>query len=202
MRATVIVPTSGRAAALVETLDTLSVQPVAPDEFEILVVENGPESGTREACGHVDSRHAINLRYVHEPVPGLLAGRHRGAHEARGEILIFVDDDIDACADWLCAILETFSDPGVQIVGGRNLPRFETDPPPWIENYWYSPPYGGRACTYLSLLDLGNQRLSIDANYVWGLNFAIRKATLFALGGFHPDCIPDHLQHFQGDGET
>jgi len=39
-------------------------------------------------------------------------------------------------------------------------------------------------------------------NYIWGLDFAIRRRALFDLGGFHPDCISDALQHFQGDGET
>jgi GT2 family glycosyltransferase len=28
------------------------------------------------------------------------------------------------------------------------------------------------------------------------------KDTLFALSGFHPDCVPANLQQFQGDGET
>jgi hypothetical protein len=57
-------------------------------------------------------------------------------------------------------------------------------------------------CTWLSLLDLGNNDLFVDPVYVWGLNFSIRKKTLFELGGFHPDCIPSTLQQYQGDGET
>jgi hypothetical protein len=57
-------------------------------------------------------------------------------------------------------------------------------------------------CGFLSLLDLGGNTIEIHPNYIWGLNFAIRRRALFDLGGFHPDCIPDALQHFQGDGET
>src|SRR5262249_15823903 len=53
-----------------------------------------------------------------------------------------------------------------------------------------------------SLLELGGNTIEIHPNYIWGLNFAIRRRALFDLGGFHPDCVPDALQHFQGDGET
>jgi hypothetical protein len=57
-------------------------------------------------------------------------------------------------------------------------------------------------CGFMSLLDLDGNTIEIHPNYIWGLNFAIRRRALFDLGGFHPDCVPDALQHFQGDGET
>jgi glycosyltransferase involved in cell wall biosynthesis len=203
MRISVVVPTSSRAAALARTLPSLLQQTFPAGDYEVLVVENGPESGARRVTRRAERRHADrSLRYLHEPTPGLLSGRHRGALEARGEIVVFADDDIDAAPGWLVAIAETFADPEIHFVGGRNLPRYEVPPPSWVEGFWYTPPAGGRACIYLSLLDLGEEMLPIDANYVWGLNFAVRRSTLFELGGFHPDNIPDHLQHFQGDGET
>jgi hypothetical protein len=45
---------------------------------------------------------------------------------------------------------------------------------------------GGRSSGWLSLLDLGEIEREIDPNYVWGLNFAIRRRALHDLGGFHP----------------
>jgi len=142
------------------------------------------------------------IRYLLEPEPGLLSGRHRGAMESDGEILVFLDDDIEATAGYLHAILDAFQDPTVQLVGGPNLPNYESEPPAWVESFWSTTPYGGRMCGFLSLLDLGGNAIEIHPNYIWGLNFAIRRRALFDLGGFHPDCIPDALQHFQGDGET
>ena len=88
---------------------------------------------------------------------------------------MFVDDDIEADGRWLQSIIDTFADPTVQLVGGKNLPKYEIAPPKWLEGFWGSTPYGGRACGDLSLLDLGDCPIDIDANYVWGLNFAIRK---------------------------
>ena len=142
------------------------------------------------------------IRYLLEPEPGLLSGRHRGALESDGEILVFLDDDIEASAGYLHAILDAFQDPAVQLVGGANLPNYESEPPAWVESFWSTTPYGGRMCVFLSLLDLGGNTIEIHPNYILGLNFAIRRRALFNLGGFHPDCVPDALQRFQGDGET
>lgn len=199
----VIIPTLNRADSIALTLESLFHQTVAPEGYEILVVDNGSTDNTKDVAAVAIAAYPTHqVRYIYEPEPGLLSGRHRGAVEAKGEITIFVDDDIEADPGWLQSIIDTFEDPTVQLVGGKNLPKYEIAPPKWLEGFWGSTPYGGRACGDLSLLDLGDRSIDIDANYVWGLNFAIRKQILFELGGFHPDCISANLQHFQGDGET
>jgi glycosyltransferase involved in cell wall biosynthesis len=198
----IIIPTLNRATLLELAIKSFCFQNFSPQEFEILVVDNGSTDNTKDIT--VDAINAFpshQIRYIYEPEPGLLSGRHRGALEAKGEILIFVDDDIEADSNWLQAIKESFDDPTVQIVGGRNLPKYEIEPPEWLEWFWLDHPYG-KFCGALSLLDFGDKVTEIDANFVWGLNFSIRKSALFELGGFHPDCISKHLQHFQGDGET
>jgi glycosyltransferase involved in cell wall biosynthesis len=172
------------------------------DLFEIIVVDNGSWDATRvetDAIAALNKHHTI--RYVFEPEPGLLSGRHRGASEARGEILVFVDDDIEAEPFWLSSIVQAFSREDVHLAGGPSLPRFEVQPPAWTEMYWIKTD-GEVYCGTFSAIYLGDTIHEIDPKYVWGLNFAIRKKTLIELGGFHPDCIPKHLQMFQGDGET
>jgi glycosyltransferase involved in cell wall biosynthesis len=174
-----------------------------PDSYEILIVDNGSSDNTRGETESVMREMSLHrIRYLLEPEPGLLSGRHRGALESDGEILVFLDDDIEATPGYLHAILDAFQDPAVQLVGGPNLPNYESEPPAWIESFWSTTPYGGRMCGFLSLLDLGGNTIEIHPNYIWGLNFAIRRRALFDLGGSHPDCVPDTLQHFQGDGET
>jgi len=198
----VIIPTLNRANYLSVTLDSLCNQIIGTGEYSVLIVDNGSTDNTKEIVETIIKKHSKHkIRYVYEPEPGLLSGRHRGALEAEGEILVFVDDDIEAEKGWLQAIQDTFDDPTVQIVGGRNLPKYEKEPPDWLNWFWSKHPFG-RTCGWLSLLDFGENIREIDANYVWGLNFSIRKSALFELGGFHPDCVPKNLQHFQGDGET
>ncbi len=199
----VIIPTLNRAESLALTLESLVCQSALSNLYEIIVVDNGSTDRTQDVTrSAIAANPNHKIRYVYEPEPGLLSGRHRGAVEANGDIAIFVDDDIDADPRWLQSIADTFEDPTVQLVGGKNLPKYEITPPDWLEGFWSSTPYGGRACGDLSLLDLGDRAIDINPNYIWGLNFAIRKQALFDLGGFHPDCIAENLQHFQGDGET
>src|SRR5262245_10650210 len=149
----IIIPTYNRADSLALTLGSLTTQKFSYTDYEILVVDNASTDSTKLVT---ESMMRANLhqqiRYFYEPVPGLLSGRHRGATEAHGTLLVFVDDDIDADPRWLQAIVATFADPSVQLVGGRNLPRYAITPPAWLDSFWDTTPYGGRACGYLSLL--------------------------------------------------
>ena len=131
----------------------------------------------------------------------MLSGRHKGAQEAKGEIVTFADDDIIAVPGWLEAILEAFENKEVHMVGGPSIPKYEQTPPEWLDWFWNHNEYG-TYCGELSLIDFGEEDKEIDPGFVWGLNFSIRRKTLYELGGFHPDCIPKSLQYFQGDGET
>src|SRR5262245_7274440 len=197
------IPTFNRRQSLARAIRSLCNQTLEPGSCEILIVDNGGSDNTRgETESIVREMPHHRIRYLFEPEPGLLSGRHRGALESNGEILVFLDDDIEAAPGYLHAILDAFEDPAVQLVGGPNLPSYESEPPEWVESFWSTTPYGGRMCGFLSLLDLGGNAIEIHPNYIWGLNFAIRRRALIDLGGFHPDCIPEALQHFQGDGET
>ncbi len=199
----IIIPTCNRCQLLQRTLESITHSVLAVDAYEVLIIDNVSSDHTAEVFDHVSSKNpTIQWHYHFEPTPGLLSGRHRGSKEARGDILVFCDDDIVADPLWLYSISETFQDPTIQIVGGPSLPDYETPPPDWLESFWRSTKDGGRSCGHLSLIDLGDQQLDIDANSVWGLNFSIRRKALIDLGGFHPDCIPENLQRYQGDGET
>jgi glycosyltransferase involved in cell wall biosynthesis len=198
----VLFPTRNRADLLAAALESLSRQELPPREFEVLVVDNGSSDHT-PAVARAHAERLGNLRYVHEAEPGLHAGRHRGALEARGDILTFADDDIEAAPSWLAAVQEAFRDPDVAMVGGNNLPRFLEEPPAWLLGLWNrSRADGGRAFPPLSILELPGPARPLSPLYVWGCNFSVRKDVLRAAGGFHPDGMPRELIRFRGDGET
>lgn len=201
MNVSIIIPTRNRSKWITSAIKSFIKQDFPSSQYEIIVVDNGSTDNTREITEQAASLNKNNIRYIYEPVPGLLSGRHCGASEATGEILVFVDDDIEASSGWLSAIIAEFEDKSVHMAGGSSLPMYEVDPPKWVDKYcsWKEDQL---TCGSLSLLNKGNGRMEIDPVFVWGLNFAIRRKTLFELGGFHPDNIPKHLQHFQGDGET
>ena len=199
----VIIPTLNPLNQLQDLLRAILDQDASSAEREIILVDNktcpDQESFLKLASflGATD-----NLRYFHEPVPGLHAGRHRGLHESSGEILTFIDDDIMPAPGWLDAIANTFNDPNVHLVGGPSLPLYEQAPPEWMEAFWTRTSDGKRSCGYLSLIDYGDKECEIEPTLVWGLNYSIRKKTLTDLGGFHPDGMPWKLRRYRGDGET
>ncbi len=204
MKASVIIPTFNRSGQLSRTLASLVALDYRLDLFEIIVVDNGSVDDTKQivdSCIVKFPEHKI--RYFFDNVPGLLTGRHRGAKEAKGELLIFIDDDISVEKKWLKSIVETFENyPDVHLVGGKCLPAYEKTPPEWLDAFWKELPDGGKMLTDLSLCDYGDKEKEVDQTWIWGLNYSIRKSSFLKFGGFHPDNISPRYQHFQGDGET
>jgi glucosyl-dolichyl phosphate glucuronosyltransferase len=141
------------------------------------------------------------LRYVYEPTPGLLAGRHRGIRESQGEICAFIDDDVRLDPQWLLAIRDAFRDPHISLASGPSWPLFQANPPAWLEEF-YGENERGRFCICLSLIDRGKEIKRVEPSYIFGLNYIIRKKSVLEYGGFCPDCVPKSLQLFQGNGET
>ena len=199
----VVMPTRDRLKDVKLCLPTLRAQDLSGVEWEVIIVDNGSTDGTAEwAQGQVGGS-SPRVRYVLEPNPGLLSGRHRGAAVAEGDLLTFIDDDIKAAPGWLRAIYNCFlEDPQVAMVGGPCLPEYEIEPPLWLSEFWHPTAHGGHTCAYLSLIYITNQRLVIDPCYIYGLNFSIRKTVLRELGGFHPDGVPEALLRYRGDGES
>lgn len=196
----VIVPTRNRALFLKDALDSILNQNLSADEFEILVLDNGSTDATAEVMEESMSK-SNQIRYFFVPEPGLHVGRHLGAHEAKGEILIFVDDDIIVTSGWLEAIKKAFDDPEAALVSGKILPKWEGDVPDWINLFRSEVEYGW-TIGYLSLLDFGDETKIIPSVFVYGCNFSIRKSVLFECGGFHPDSMPQELIQYRGDGES
>jgi glycosyltransferase involved in cell wall biosynthesis len=198
----IIIPTFNRASALARTLKSVAevVPPNAP--VEIIVVDNGSTDRTVDAFNMASAKfHNHKWRYFHEAIPGLLSGRHKGAAEARGEILAFLDDDVLLSPGWLEALQEAFADPSTMLVGGPSRPHYETEAPHWLEALW-SYTDDGRFFGPLSLIDLGSSIKPLDALLVWGLNYLIRRTAFQECGGSHPDYMPKNLQRYAGDGET
>jgi glycosyltransferase involved in cell wall biosynthesis len=192
--------TRNRSPQLEHAIQSLLNQTINHGFFEIIVVDNGSVDDTRFVVGGF--AHHSNIRYYYDPAPGLHIGRHVGFHQAKGEILVYVDDDIEAFPTMLSAIASAFEDPEVALVGGKCLPKHEEPFPEWLTAMWAPNSQGERVLWYLSLIDLGEAPRFIDPSCVFGCNFSIRRSVLLQGGGFHPDGMPAELIRFRGDGET
>lgn len=198
----VVIPTRNRADLLAPALESILNQDLAQSEFEVLVIDNGSVDGTQKVIDDYKGQLG-NLGGIYAPEPGLHTGRHAGLQAARGELLVFADDDVEAFPGWLSSINEAFKDPAVAMVGGNNYPMFLQAPPRWLQRLWDRPTFGGyKAIPNLSVIEFTRQSLKISPYLIWGCNFAIRKNVLLKAGGFHPDGMPKELIRFRGDGET
>lgn len=200
MKISAIIPTFNRDKLLERTLLSIYNQKTNI-EFEVIVIDNGSTDMTKNICEKYSTK-IQNLVYHYDSTPGLLTGRHKGIKISRGEILCFLDDDVDLNDKYINNLQELFDkNREVKLATGPCLPEYEITPPFWLNYFWERVPEG-RFCHWLSLLEFGNNEKLIDPNYVWGLNFCIRKQTVLELHGFHPDSLPTALQQYQGDGET
>ena len=191
----IIIPTYSRPGYLKDAVNSIQAQDFDGEQFEIIVVDNGPAAEAKEVVEEANRNGLHPVRYVREPHVGLHHARHAGAQEAQGEILVYVDDDVIAPPGWLRAMVRPFEDPDVGVVGGKVLPRWEAAPPEWLVGFPES---------YLSLLNLGDEELQLSwPDVVYGCNMAIRRSVLYESGGFNPDAIGDRqLIWRRGDGET
>ena len=202
IKVSVIITTCDLQNRLAYTIKSLLSQNVPASEYEIIIIDSGFSDNTKKIVKTVVSENSnYNIQYFFEPEPGELSGRHRGALESRGEILIFIDSNIEVVKGWLYAIMEAFKDQTVHLIGGPSLPKFEIEPPEWI-NYYDKLSQNIIIFQYFSLLYLGNKKIEIAPFLISGLNLSIRKKTFFYVGGFHPGEVPNHLICFRGDGVT
>ena len=93
-RLSVVVPTFNRRSILEKTIPALLNQRGVGAEFEVIVVVDGSTDGTLDLLNGLGT--APRLRIISQRNRGLAAARNRGAEAARGEILLFLDDDMMA----------------------------------------------------------------------------------------------------------
>ncbi len=101
MVCSIIIATCNRAAALQRTLRRIGEASVPSDwDVELIVADNGSTDET--AVVATDSRlKSIEVRYLYEGRKGKSNALNSSLAQARGEIILFTDDDVAPAKDWL-----------------------------------------------------------------------------------------------------
>ena len=137
MDATVIVCSYNRAESLRDTLAALLAQSTAPARaWEVIVVDNNSPDHTRDVVEQVQRGWPL-LRYEFEGAQGLSHARNHGIACARGEVILFTDDDVLPEPDWLETTLEGMARHGALACGGYIAPIWEAPPPAWLTERFY-----------------------------------------------------------------
>ncbi len=89
---TIIIPTYNRHAQLQRVLSGLERQTVPASQFEVLVVSDGSTDGTDDFLKTAST--TLQLRPLFQANGGVASARNNGIHQASGQIILFLDDDV------------------------------------------------------------------------------------------------------------
>ena len=116
---TVVIPTYQRPALLRNCLEALVSQQLPPDQFEVLVVDDGNDPAMAQVGQDVARQTGLSIRYLAQPQRrGPAAARNAGWRSARTPYIAFTDDDCLPQPGWLNTALAQFSR-GAQVITGR-----------------------------------------------------------------------------------
>lgn len=160
--ATIQFCTYNRATLLDRVLDACFEQTVEPHEYEVIVVDDGSADATPEVLDRARTRAGCRFEIVRQPNRGLAAARNAGIERARGERIIFIDDDVLPLPNFVEEHLRAQRRDAAAIVRGGAIEVEDLDdlpPPVWsVRNY--------------------------SGNYFWTTNVSVPLATIRAIGGF------------------
>jgi len=179
--ASIIIPTRERPGYLAVALASVAPQ-AQRAAAELIVVDDGALPANSELAQR------FGARYVSLGEPrGLNAARNAGLQAAEGELLAFVDDDIEAPGGWLDALIAAaHAQPEVGVFTGPIHAR--------LEGSGERRHVCGREGAPITHMDLGSE--DRDVARAWGANMAIRRRALDAVGPFDP-----HRRCWGGDEE-
>jgi len=93
-RLTVVIPTYNRKDVLRKTLEAYCSQSAQEEILEVLVVDDGSTDGTGSVVPQASGRSPFPIRHLRQNNRGIGSARNHGIREARGEIVLFGDDDV------------------------------------------------------------------------------------------------------------
>jgi glycosyltransferase involved in cell wall biosynthesis len=134
---TAIICTYNRAKYIGNLLESIAANDLPKSEYEILLVDNNCTDNTRAVCEAYAKAHKdVQFRYVLEPEQGLSAARNKGIKEAKGDVIVYIDDDALVDTDYLRTYAEWFeAHPETMACGGPIEPLYETKEPSWMTPY-------------------------------------------------------------------
>jgi glycosyltransferase involved in cell wall biosynthesis len=179
----VVIATRDRAELLQGTLESLRRQESPGCPFEILIVDNASTDATPEVVNRAASLSPVPIVYLTESKPGKSHALNTAVGHARGDLLVFTDDDVLPSPGWLAAYARSFSETGADYAAGRILPLWEALPPRWLSPELYG---------VLAIPDGGTRRLPVSGGInehimPLGANMAVRRHVLDRVGGWNPE---------------
>jgi len=167
---TVAICTHNRCLALAETLRSVRDATPPVGGWEVVVVDNASEDATQAVLAQFGE--LLPLRVVVEPEVGLSRARNAAVACARGDYIVWTDDDVLVDRNWLRAYENAFAAwPRAVFFGGPIAPLFDGAPPTWLAEALKE------VSNAYAALDLGPKEMPLGEKWLpFGANLAIRTA--------------------------
>lgn len=81
-----------RKETLKLVLESLADQSIHPDRYEVVLIDDGSTDGTEEMAKSLDVPY--RLTYGYQPHSALATARNHGISLSRGEVMLYIDDDV------------------------------------------------------------------------------------------------------------
>jgi GT2 family glycosyltransferase len=173
----IVIASYNRADMLAQTLESLHLhlaQLGALQHVQLVLIDNNSPDSTPQVMAEWAARFGQCV-HQRETQQGLSYARNAGLAAATGEVVVFLDDDVDLDAAWLPALLAPFGDAQVAAVGGKVLAYGAAELPDWLpREYGY----------LVSVFDPFDSARETDK--VMGANFALRASVVRQVGAFDP----------------
>lgn len=184
--ASVIIPVWNGIADLPACLAALSAQSHTP--LEIIAVDNG----SSDASGDWIANHHPEVHLIRNAENlGFGGACNQGLAEAKGEILVLLNQDTVAQPGWMAALVTVMmEDAKIGIAGSKALYADGT-----IQHAGGTvDAQGGGAHTGYRQVDEGQFDRLVDVDYVTGASLALRRQLYEQIGGFDPGFYPAYLE--------
>lgn len=180
----IVICTYKRKIRLTKVLLSIADQNIDPGDYQVIIVNNDTEEKNfsdklKKGLHRAKISPPKNMEIVDCFIPGLSSARNVGIGESQGEVILFVDDDITLSPNCLNEFLTAFNkNKNAGVVGGQIILQVPKNLGiPW-KNSWKR---------YWSHFVSTKKQYSIVESwgkFPWGANWAARKKSLTAIGGF------------------
>jgi len=178
----VIIPTYNRDEPLRKTLKSLLTQDYP--NFEIIVVDQSDKEFPEKE--KFLKKHKKKISYFRLAPPSLPAARNFGLKKAKGEIIVFCDDDVKIKKGWILGHVKNYSDCRLGAVAGRVITKGQKIEPNFRgvgKISWWGKIAGGYSSK--TPQEIGN---------LIGCNMSFRKQVLESIGGFDEKFVGNALR--------
>jgi GT2 family glycosyltransferase len=173
-RLSVVIPTYQRRDSLLRTLASLGAQTLPAEAYEVIVVVDGSTDGTAEAVRRLTVPYS--LRVLEGSNRGRAKACNLGIRAAAGELVVLLDDDMEACPNLLAGHARAHGGPGERAVVGAAPIVTSPDSPPLVR-------YKAKGFS-LRLEQLAQPGYRLHFRDTYTGNFSTRRDVLLKVGGF------------------